>query len=87
MNMIIASTDLQSGHLMFSRDTANESPNAGFKIGLDPIDAVLGAEDDVIVQRSVRVRHCGSPLCGDLTRRYATITIFSILSAGLERPA
>src|SRR6266404_4973874 len=72
--MIIATADLQSGHLMLPRDTANESPNAGFQLWFDPIDAVLSAENDVIVQRCVCVCHCGSPPCaGDFIRRYATM--------------
>jgi len=86
--MIIAAAYLQSGHLMLPRDTANESPNAGFKIGFDPIDAVLGAEDNVIVQRSVCVCHCGSPPCaGDFIRRYATmVTCYPSVPALKGRP-
>jgi len=48
--MIIAPADLQTGHFMLPRDPTNESPNAGFNPWFDPIDAVLGAENNVVVQ-------------------------------------
>jgi hypothetical protein len=85
--MIIAATDLQGGHLVHSRDAANESPNAGFKIGLDPINAVLGAEDNVIVQRSVRVCHLWEFSVWEISIVATRRGYLKCRCAGLERPA
>jgi hypothetical protein len=57
VDVIIASTDLQSSHLVLSRDPADKSPGTRFKIALDPVNAVLSAKDNVIVQRRVGVGH------------------------------
>jgi hypothetical protein len=63
--MIFDSADLQRLHLILFHDAAKIGPNALLDVRFYPKLPILRAEDDVIVQRRVRVRH-------DLSRRYAT---------------
>src|SRR5215510_15217240 len=57
MNMIFDTAHLYSGHLVLSRNAADIFPDALFDFGLDVVGAILSAENDVVIQRCVGVRH------------------------------
>src|SRR5262245_22525618 len=57
MNMIFDSAHLYSGHLDLSSNAADIFPDALFDFGLDIVPAILSAENNVVIQRCVGVRH------------------------------
>jgi hypothetical protein len=72
---------------MLSRDAANESPDAGFKFGPDPIGPILSAEDYMIVRDEYVLAIWESSVWDDSQSSLRDDDDFFNLCAGLERPA
>ncbi len=65
VNMIFDSADLQGLHLILLGDAAKIGPNALLNVRFYPKLPILGAEDDVVMQRRVRVCHDVQPSLRD----------------------
>ena len=57
LNVVISAADLMGMHFVITSDPADVFPNASLDVGADPIDAVLGAENDVQVDLGVGIGH------------------------------
>ena len=55
--MIVDSAQLDGRHLVLSSDPAKISPDAGFDLWSNPVDAIFRAENDVKIDLRVRVCH------------------------------
>jgi hypothetical protein len=73
VNVVFNPAHLQCCHLIFARDAADIFSHTLLNFGLDEAGAVLGAENDVVVQRRVCVGHNRT-----LNRRYATRKSFAV---------
>src|ERR1043166_6339112 len=60
--MICEASDFEGCHLVSSRNPANIRPNAMLDFRMDPMDAIFGAEYQVIVERRIGICHLFAPL-------------------------
>src|SRR5687768_17385786 len=69
--MIVDSADLDRSHFMLPRDPANVRPNSILDLGVDPIDAVLRAEHNMVIDLRIRICHRSS-IVADATAVFNT---------------
>ena len=59
--MICEASDFEGCHLVSSRNPAKLRPNAMLDFRMDPMEAILGAEYQVIVERRIGNCHLFAP--------------------------
>jgi hypothetical protein len=66
MDVIVDAANVNSGHLVFSGDTSNVSPNAIFDLRPDKMYTVLCAENDVKIDLRICICHPFHPSRSDV---------------------